>query len=793
MRWIGKGVPMKTNRVLAAGKGTYVADIALPNTCHMAIVRSPYAHARIRSIDTKAAAALPGVLAVATGADVRREMNPIPVHTPALGEKKIPIWALAVDTLRYVGEPVAAVVAEDRWTALEAARLVELDCEELPAITDPARALEPGSPLVVTEWGDNVLSSGVVHQGDPDAKLAAASGRVSGTIRTQRYTGASIEPRGYLAVWERYRDRITFYGSIQSPHSLRIFLAETLGLRESQLHVIEPHVGGAFGLKLPTYPEEPLVCWFARKLERPVRWIEERTENLLAGGHAREMELSFEAGYEPDGRVTALKVRLVADLGAPSALCGWGMASVAAFVIPGVYKIPDVHIERFSVVTNKCPWNAYRAYGKEAAGFMLERMMDLVAEKTGLDRAAVRLRNFIQPDEFPYKQVTGASLDSGNYQRVLARLLDEGGWSRFAPIQAEARARGEYIGIGMSYELTPEGGCIPQSSLLSAYDGTRVQIRPKGEVMVMTGVTSPGCGNETGIAQIVAEELGIPLDDVEVLQGDTDLCPFGLGNSSSRSVIFGGSAARLAARELRDKMARVAARMLEVDPGEVEFAEGRIHLRGAPARAVSFEQVAGQVYRAAFTLPVCDEEPGLDVTRYFRHGNFDAMNKDPDPEGRLNFYSTWPNGATLAVVRVDPETGMVKVLKLQSVHDAGVLVNPMLVDANLHGAFAQALGGAFFEDLVYDEAGQLLTTTFMDYTIPTAADLPSFEIGHECTPSPFNPLGAKGAGESGITGPMAAVASAIDDALKQAGIAVHMMEMPFTPQRVWRAIEAARR
>ncbi len=793
MRYVGSSLPMKTNRILAAGKGTFIGDLAMSGMCHMAVVRSPLAHARIRGVDTKAAAALPGVLAVISGDEIRRETNPIPVHTQALGEKRIPIYALATDFVRYVGEPVAAVVAEDRWTAIEAARRVEVEYDELPAVVDPNRALEPGSPLVVEEWGDNVLSSGVIHSGDPDARLRSAAGVVSGKIRTQRYTGASIEPRGYIASYERYRDRITLWGSIQSPHSLRLFIAETLGLRESQLHVIEPHVGGAFGLKLPTYPEEPLICYLARKLERPVRWIEERTENLLAGGHAREMELSFEAGYEPDGRVVALKVRLVADLGAPSALCGWGMASVAAFVIPGVYKIPDVHIERFSVTTNKCPWNAYRAYGKEASCFMLERMMDLVAEKTGLDRVAVRLRNFIQPDEFPYKQITGASLDSGNYQQVMAHLLRASGWDGFAAEQAEARARGEYIGIGISYELTPEGGCIPQSSLLSAFDGTRVQIRPKGEVVIMTGVTSPGCGNETGIAQIVADELGVPLDSIEVIQGDTDLCPFGLGNSSSRSVIFGGSAAKLAGRELREKLARVAGRMLEVDPDDVEFEDGRIFPRGAPARALSFEDVAGQVYRAAFTLPVCDEEPGLDVTRYFRHGNFDAMNRNPDPDGKLNFYATWPNGATIAVVRVDPETGLVKVLKLQSVHDAGVLVNPMLVDANLHGAFAQALGGALFEDLVYDESGQLLTTTFMDYTMPTAADLPNFEIGHECTPSPFNPLGAKGAGESGIGGPMAAVAGAIDDALRQAGIDVHVMEMPFTPARIWRCIEDARR
>jgi aerobic carbon-monoxide dehydrogenase large subunit len=792
MKYVGHSAVGKTNRILVAGKGNFVGDISLPGTCHMTVVRSPHAHARIRSVDTSRADRFPGVIASLTGSEIRSATKPIPVHSPALGEKGFQLYALAFDKVRYVGEPVAAVIAETPYAARQAAELVQVTYDELPAVVDPVKALEPGSPLVVEEWGDNVLSSRIQTHGDPDRSMKECVGVVRGTVRTQRYTGASIEPRGYLANYERYGDRITLWASTQSPHSLRLFLSETLGIRESQIRVVQPHVGGAFGLKLPTYPEEPLICYAARKLERPVRWIEERIENLAAGGHAREMQLEFEAGYESDGRVTALKVRLLADVGAPSALCGWGMGNVAAFLIPGVYKIPNVQIERVTIVTNKCPWNAYRAYGKEAACFMLERIMDLVAERTGLERPEVRFRNFIQPEEFPYKQVSGASLDSGDYPRVLRRALEASGWGEFRAQQTEAAARGELLGIGLAFELTPEGGCIPKSSLLSAYDGTRVRVNPTGEVVVMTGVTSPGCGNETGIAQIVADELGVPLEDVEIVQGDTDVCPWGLGNSSSRSVIFGGSAAKIAATELREKMCRVASRMLEVGSDDLEVGGGRISVRGAPARFVTIRDVAGALHRDAFSLPVCDEEPGLDVTRYFRHGNFEAMNKKPDPEGRLNFYSTWPNGATVAVVRVDPETGVVKVLRLLSVHDAGVLINPVLVNANLHGAFAQSLGGALYEHLVYDDAGQLLTATFMDYTIPTAVDVPSFEIHHEETPAPFNPLGAKGVGESGISGPMAAVASAIDDALRQAKLSVHVMEMPFTPQRVWRYVQEAR-
>ena len=792
MRYVGNDVLGKTNRLLAAGRGTYVADISLPGCCHLAVVRSPHAHAHIKAIDTAEADRMAGVLVTVTGQDVVRETKALPTHSPALGEKPCSVYALAAGKVRYVGEPVAAVVAEDVFTAKQAAQCIVVEYEPLEPVVDPLRAIEDGSPLVVDEWGDNLLGSGVQRHGDPDARLAASAGTVKGRVRTQRYTGASIEPRGYLAQFDPYTEKLTLWASTQAPHSLRLYLSQILGLRESQVRVVEPHVGGAFGLKLPTFPEEPLVCWLAMKLLRPVRWIEERDENLLAGGHAREMQLDFEAGYEPDGQVTALKVRLVADLGAPSALCGWGMANVAAFLIPGMYQLYDVEVERLSVVTNKCPWNAYRAYGKEAACLMLERMMDLVAERTGLDRAAVRFRNFIPPDAFPYKQVSGASLDSGNYPKVLQRLLDETGWDDFAAEREAAAERGEFLGIGLAYELTPEGGCIPQSSLLSAYDGTRVLMRPTGEVSIMTGVTSPGSGNETGIAQIVADELGVSPDEIEVIQGDTDVCPFGLGNSSSRSVIFGGSAAQIAAREIRGKLCRVASRMLEVAEDEVELDDGQIRVRGAPARSVAVAEVARAIHCDAFSLPVCDEEPGLDVTRYFRHDNFGAMNKEPDPEGRLNFYSTWPNGATVAVVSVDPDTGVVKVKRIVSVHDAGVLVNPLLVDANLHGAFAQSLGGTLFEDLVYDESGQLLTATFMDYTLPTAADVPGFEIHHEKTPSPFNPLGAKGAGESGISGPMAAVASAVDDALRGAGLNVHVMEMPLTPQRVWRYVQEAR-
>lgn len=791
MPYIGQAVTGLTNRVLAAGKGQFVGDVLLPNMTYMAVVRTPHAHARIRAIDTRAAEALPGVLCVITGEEIKQHTNPIPsaYDTKAMGAKQLDVYALTVDKVRYVGEPVAAVVAEDRFTAYEAANLVEVVYEELPAVTDVEAALKPEGTLVEESWGDNVLIYRDHREGDPEGKMKASDGVVSGTVRTHRYTGAAIEPRGYVANYDPYSSMTTLWASTQSPHPLRSFLAEVLRIRETDIRVIQPHVGGAFGLKIPMFQEEPLICFLARKLGRPVRWIEERSENLAVGGHAREERLFFEAGYNKDSRVTALQIKILADVGAPSPLAGWGMSNVTAFCLPTVYKIKDCRIQLYSIVTNKCPWNAYRGYGKEAATFLMERIMDLVAEKTGLDRAEVRLRNFIGPEEFPYRQVSGATLDSGNYAQVLEKCLEMARYRDFSHEQEEARKRGEYLGIGVSYELTPEGGCMPRSTMISAYDGCTVRINPQGEVTVLTGVTSPGSGNETSIAQIVADELGVKVEDVRVIQGDTEVTPWGLGNYSSRSIIMGGSAAKVAAGELRAKLLEVAGKLLEVAPGDLELAEGQIVVKGAPGRSVRLVEVVSTIYKDSFGKDASHVEPGLEATRYFRHGNIDLQ---PQVPGRPNMYPTYPNGAYVAVVRVDVDTGQVKVLHFTAVHDTGTQINPLLVEANLHGGMAQGIGGVLYEDLVYDEAGQLLTTSFMDYTVPTAVEVPGFQVGSVETPSPFNPLGAKGAGESGVGGPLNAIVSAVENALAPLGLEGHFMETPLTPHRVWRFIQEGR-
>jgi carbon-monoxide dehydrogenase large subunit len=788
MKYVGRSVPGMTNRVLVSGQGTFTADIHLPGMCAVTILRSPYAHARVVAVDTKKAEAQLGVVAVLTGAEVESNTNTMPsaADPTFYGGKGVKVYALPTKDVRYVGEAVAAIVAEDRYTAERARELVEVTYEELPAVTDPEEAMKPGSPLVEASWPDNVMMHKEFVCGDVAHALNEAEGRVSGTAKAQRYVAAPIEPRAYAANYDPYQDFLTVWSATQNPHPLRVLLAETLGVPENNIKVIQPHVGGGFGLKVPPFPEEIIVAYLARKLERPVKYIEERTEHFLAAGHAREETLHFDAGYNKDGKLTALSVKIIADVGAPTALVGWAMSYVSAYSVPAAYKIPNCRVELFTMVTNKCPWNGYRAFGKEAASFLMDRVMDRVADATGLDRVEVRMRNFIQPEEFPYSQVSGAMLDSGDYPKAMRRVAELVDVEAFRKEQAEARLQGRYLGLGYGFELTPEGCSLPNSTLLSGYDGATVRVSPTGQVTILTGVTSPGSGNETGIAQIVADRLGVSLENVRVIQGDTERCPYGLGNYSSRSLMIGGSAARIAADQIRDKMFRVAAKALEVSAEDLAAEDDRIFLKGAPTRGVPFKDIAGLVYRHSYGKEALDVEPGLEATRYYRIEN---VYHQPEVQGRFSAYPTWPYAACAAIVEVDPETGLVKVLRLVAVHDAGPIINPLMADANLHGGIVQGLGGALYENMVYDDAGQLKTATFMDYTLPTAIEAPPMVLDHQETPSPFTLMGTKGVGESGVTAPLGAIPAAIEDALPHLKLA--LMETPLTPDRVWRAMQAA--
>ena len=789
MKYVGQEIPGMTSRQLAAGKGEYVGDVHLEGMLHMAVLRSPYAHALIKSIDTKAAEQVPGVVYVMTGKEAKENMRSMTaaLDTAGMGAKSAECYALCPERVRYVGEAVAAVVAESKYVARKAAELIEVDYEPLPVVSDPEEALKPGAPLVEPKWGDNAMMASDFSYGNVDDAFAKADGTISGVVKTQRYTGAAIEPRGYVASYDQFADLLTFWASTQNPHPLRVLLADTLGVPETTIRVIQPKVGGAFGLKIPPFQEEPLIAYLARKLGRPIKWIEERFENLLAGGHAREERLYYEAAYKKDGTVTGLRVKVIADVGAPAGLAGWGMAYVTAYCIPTVYKIPNCRVQLSIAVTNKCPWNAYRGFGKEAASFLMDRIMDGVAKAAGIDRAQVRLKNFIQPEEFPYSQISGAVLDSGNYPEALRRVLRMIDYENFPKLQEEARKQGRYIGLGLGQELTPEGCALPGSTLVSGYDGCTVRVNPSGQVTVLTGVTSPGSGNETSIAQIVADTLGVELGSIRVIQGDTDLCPYGLGNYSSRSVITGGPAAQASAIDIRDKMFKVAARMLEVSPADLDAEDGKISVKGAPTRNVLIKDVASTVYRDCYGKYACDSEPGLEATRYFRHSN---VYHQPEVQGRFSAYPAWPNVAAGCIVEVDPDTGLIKLLRYCAVHDAGKIINPRLAEANLHGGIVQGIGGAMYESLVYDDAGQLKTATFMDYTLPNAVDVPSIEAQHLETPSPFNPMGSKGVGESGVTAPLGALCGALEDAVPN--LRLDKLEMPLTPSRVWREIQKAR-
>jgi aerobic carbon-monoxide dehydrogenase large subunit len=787
--YVGQSMPMMTNAQLAAGKGTFVDDVQLPGMTFMAVLRSPYAHARIRGIDVSAAAALPSVLRVVTGEEIGLYTNPIPetYDTAAVGAKGVNWYALCVDRARFVGEAVAAVVAEDRFAAYEALDLIEVDYEELPAVADPEQALESGAPLVEPDWGDNLMASRDIRLGDPDKAFADADGVVEGVVKSARITGAAIEPRGCVASWDPYKETLTFWDSTQAPHAVRMYLAKTLGIQDTSIRVIQPHVGGAFGLKLPTFQEEPLCAYLSMKVGRPVKWIETRAENLLVGGHARDTSFRYQAAYKDDGELTGIRLDVIADVGAPSALCGWGMSFVTWYCLPCVYKCENSETHLRSVVTNKCPWNAYRGYGKDAASLLMERIMDHVAKATGIDRAEVRFRNFVQPEEFPYPQVSGAMLDSGNYPGALRKVMDMVDYEGFPALQEQARQEGRRIGLGIAMELTPEGCSMPGSLMLNGTDSTEVRITPNGNVIVLTGVTSPGSGNETGIAQIVADALHCDISRISVVQGDTQTCPWGFGNYSSRSIIIGGSAGQVAGEEIHEKMRLVAANMLEASADDVEVVEERFAIRGSPTSVgVTFEEVAREVYSNPHGKNMDGVEPMLQSVRQWKMPN---VYHQPETQGRFSAYPSWPYGAAAAIVEVDPDTGHVKILRYCLVEDAGTIVNPLLVDANLHGGIAQGIGGAMFERIAYDEAGQPLTATFMDYTLPTAVELPRLEIGHQQTPAPFTPLGTKGVGESGVGGTLGSLCSAIENALPEADL--HLSELPLTPSRIWQAIQDA--
>ncbi|HEV8675092.1 MAG TPA: xanthine dehydrogenase family protein molybdopterin-binding subunit [Methylomirabilota bacterium] len=760
-RYIGRALKRVEDRRLLTGVGRYVDDFRPPGLVHVAFVRSDHAHARIRRLDVTAARAAPGVVAVVTGAEVRH-LGPLPVIRLFPDMKVPPHAILAADVVRAVGVPVVAVAAESAYQARDAAELIEVDYDPLPAVVEPKDALAADAPVIFPELGTNRSFSQAWRQGDAAAAFASAARVVKLRVVQQRLSAVAMEPRAVLAAFDPATDELTLWSSTQAPFAVRAEIARILGLSESKVRAIAPEVGGGFGVKTAPYGEDVLVAYLSMRLGRPVAWIASRREDLLTTQHGRGAVAEGELAVAADGRITALRGRVVYPLGSSlvnsAAVSPWNHARL----LPGAYVVPACDIETAGVFTTTAPIGAYRGAGRPEAAFLIERLVDQAARALGMDPAELRRRNLVPADRFPFRTVTGQVYDSGDYPRALDRALEAAGYERLRQEQAAARARGEIVGIGLASYIEP-------SAL--GWESGSVRVERTGSITAVTGSSPHGQGHETTFAQIVADFLGVVPEEVVVLHGDTRSASQGFGTFGSRSVALGGGALASAAVAVREQGKRVAAALLEAKADDVVGVPGGFQVAGVPARQVSWKEVAAAAH--AGRPPAPGITPGLDATVFFQ----------PDGEA-------WSFGSVVAVVRVDRETGQIALAQLVWVDDGGTIVNPLLAEGQLHGGFAQGFGQVFLEQIVYDAAGQLLTGTLMDYAVPRAEDVPEPHLEKTLTPSPRNPLGAKGIGEAGCIAVPPAIVNAVVDALTPFGV-THL-DMPLTPEKVWRALRGTR-
>jgi carbon-monoxide dehydrogenase large subunit len=768
-KYVGARTKRKEDPRLIRGMSTYVDDVKLHGMLHVAIVRSPHAHAQLKGIDAAAALKLPGVVAVFTAQDVQDKVGSVPcaAQIPDLKIPKHPV--LATGKVRYVGESVAAVVAQDRYIAADAANLIDVDYEPLPAVVDPLEALEPGSTVVHEEWKDNVAFRTEAAAGEMEKAFKSAEVPIiKQRMLNQRLIPVAMETRGVVAQYQRGDNFLTLWSSSQIPHLLRTQVAVMLNLPENHVRVIVPEVGGAFGSKLNVYREEALLGFLAMKLGRPLKWIEGRRENFLTTIHGRDQIDDVEIAVKKDGTILGLKLRIVADLGAYHQLLTPLIPGLTGAMIAGCYRFPNVSIETIGVFTNKMATDAYRGAGRPEATYLIERVMDLVAAELKLDPVDVRLRNFVPSNQFPYNTPTGLTYDSANYEACFQKALDIVNYKQLREEQVKLRAQGKYLGIGIStyVEICAMG---PSSGMpAGGWESATVRVEPTGKVTILTGCSPHGQGQETTFSQIAADELGVDFDDIIVLHGDTGTVQYGIGTFGSRATAVGGTAVYMALQKLKEKMGKLAAHLLKTDPN-FTLEGGRVVSKADASKALSFFDLAQSAYHAK-SIP-SGFEPGLEATAFFEPSNY-----------------TFPFGAHIAVVEVDPETGEIQFKRYVGVDDCGRIINPLTVHGQVHGGIAQGLGQALLEEAVYDESGQLITGTLMDYAIPKATDLPWFELDKTETPSPVNPLGVKGVGEAGTIGSTPAIVNAVVDALAPFG--VRHIDMPLKSEKVWKAIQA---
>src|SRR5437660_699440 len=792
--YVGKRVKRTEDPRLIQGLAHYVDDIKLPDTLHAVFLRSIYAHARIKSVDTSAAAKVPGVVAVYTGKDVSAKIGPVPC-AGALPDLKTPDHrVLATNKVYFVGHPIAVVIAENRYAAKDAADLIQIDYEELPVVLDEEKATQPGSPVVHEQFGTNVAYKLTAGEGDIEAALKTADKVIKQRILNQRLAPIGMEPRGVLVRYDPGEQDRTMWTSTQIPHLARTQIALMLGFPENKFRLIAPEVGGGFGSKLNVYAEEALLGWIAMQLNRPVKWIESRRENIQATIHGRGQTGYLEIGYKKDGTVTGLRYNVFADLGSYFQLLTPAIPTLTGLMLSGCYKIPAIQINVTGCFTNKMATDAYRGAGRPEATYVVERAMDLVAGELGIDPAEVRRRNFPAANEFPFHTATGLDYDSGNYQAALDKAQDIIGYSQLREEQKKARDEGRLIGIGISTYVEICALGPSQAMPAGGWESATVRIEPTGKVTILTGASPHGQGQETSFAQLAADQLGVHINDVTVIHGDTSIVQYGIGTFGSRATAVGGTAVWYAIEKLKEKANKIAHHLLEAGEGKVTFEDGKFSVEAPKVKAAAVPEPvlpAGQAPGASLpdpnpqgkqvtlqdialaahlakSLPP-EMEPGLSATYFFEPKNF-----------------TFPFGTHIAVVEIDRETGEIHFQRYVAVDDCGKVINPMLVDGQVQGGIVQALGQALFEEVVYDDQGQLVTGTLMDYAIPKAAMIPHMELDRTETPTDVNPMGVKGVGEAGTIGATPAIVNAVVDALSPYGI--RHIDMPIKPENVWKIV-----